>query len=137
MLTKEQGLAVCGWLTEMDLEGHEILDSDGLAADFKKKTGLDAPWTGIPRKAMEQAIERRGLDGFVNHSSAPLLVSAYEVAEAISGTWCSGGPGRYLFGLGSRCRSAVERFMDEFGHGPEDELASGTDAFVRAVEKSK
>ena len=97
---------ISAWLRD-NVHSHSIYSHLILSKDFKEKTGHDAEWPTSTSKQMMDAINERGVGGELKAEPAEILVSGYEVAEALAKKHTNYDRGN-IDGRGTRFHLAVD-----------------------------
>jgi hypothetical protein len=79
-------MAVWAWLEERD--SHEIYESDKVAADLLKRTGVKAPWTPRTVRAIRRQMANDPHGGTVSGPDDMLCIAGYEMAAALAAELC-------------------------------------------------
>lgn len=82
-------MKISEWLSE-HVESHAIQDHDKLAKTFTESTGEVPSWPTHSTKDTREAIEGRGLGGYVVGNDETRMTWGYEVARSLAAKYAPG-----------------------------------------------
>ena len=67
-----------------ELDSHSIYESEPMKKDFKEQTGQEPVWGEYTERQTAEAMESRGLGGYMNPADGKKLCYGYDVAKSLA-----------------------------------------------------